>query len=604
MPSVGPDHRYRLLRCLGRGGMGEVHLAVARGAAGFEKLVAVKFLEDTAQRDRTQTKALLREAFLGVHLDHENIVQVLDLGEDDDRYFVVMEYVRGFTLAHVLAHLDTIGQSMPVGAALHVARAVLDALGYLHRLRGPDNKPLGLIHGDVSPSNVLLAGDGRVKLSDFGVASFGGESSDEGTVAGKLSYLPPEAFAGAPRTQRWDVYAAAAMLYEAIAGVPAFPGTSLDAIRNALRRGAPPLSAHRPDVPRALAQAIEGALAFHAERRPAGIPELRASIEEAAPRDMADVDTHRTLVAATYGDDRFVQEHGELPTVPGQPDKPHTEITTTAVGAKTVGRKRARALRFGVSPAIGAQQARVVADRFTTFLKDRLDHEVRPVVLADYAMLVSCLVQGEIDLAWMPPTAFVSAAEHGAGVLAKIRRAGQTTYESALIARAERGVRTLEELRGKAVAWVDRDSASGYLFAFAALRDALGGDPDALLGEQHFGGSHRAVCEAVAKGWADAGATYASRDADGNVLSSGWRDTLGERASLVTPIWFSPPIPGDSIAHRPFLPDALARKVADALFALDDSEEGRALLAEVFNAQGFIPAQISDYDGVREALER
>jgi phosphate/phosphite/phosphonate ABC transporter binding protein len=219
-------------------------------------------------------------------------------------------------------------------------------------------------------------------------------------------------------------------------------------------------------------------------------------------------------------------------------------------------------------------------------------------------MLVSCLVQGEIDLAWMPPTAFVSAAEHGAGVLAKIRRAGQTTYECALIARADGGVRTLEELRGKAVAWVDRDSASGYLFAFAALRDALGGDPDAALGEQHFGGSHRAVCEAVAKGWADAGATYASRDADGNVVSAGWRDTLGERASLVTPIWFSPPIPGDSIAHRPFLPDALARKVADALFALDDSEEGRALLAEVFNAQGFIPAQISDYDGVREALER
>src|SRR5204862_7780822 len=169
--------------------------------------------------------------------------------------------------------------------------------------------------------------------------SFGGESSDEGGVAGKLSYLPPEAFAGASRTQAWDSYAAAAMLYEAIAGVPAFPGTSLDAIRTALRRGAPPLSAHRPDVPRPLAQAIESALAFHAERRPAGIPELRAAIEEAMPREMNDADVHRTLIAATFRDERFVQEHGKLPTAPGMPDKPHTDITTTEVGAKTVGRK-------------------------------------------------------------------------------------------------------------------------------------------------------------------------------------------------------------------------------------------------------------------------
>jgi phosphate/phosphite/phosphonate ABC transporter binding protein len=389
-----------------------------------------------------------------------------------------------------------------------------------------------------------------------------------------------------------------------LAAVRGVPGTSLDAIRNALRKGPPPLVAHRPDVPPALAAVVERALSFHAERRPQGIAELRAAIEDAVPRQVLDADVHRVLVAQIYGDPRFVQEHGELPTTPGvsaDVGRNRNDVTTTAVGPKTVGRVRSRALRFGISPALGAAQARAASERFTAFLGERVEHEIRPVVLADYAMLVACLVQGEIDLAWMPPTAFVSATEHGAGVLAKIRRAGQTTYQSALIARRDGGVATLADLRGRPVAWVDHDSAGGYLFAVAELRRTLG-DLDAALGEQHFVGSHRAVCETVAKGWADAGATYVSRDAAGRVVSAGWVDSLGDKASAVVPIWFSPPIPGDSIAHRPFLPDALARQVSAALLGLSETDAGRELLLEVFGAEALVEAHVSDYDGVREAL--
>lgn len=585
--------------------MGEVHLAVARGAAGFEKLVAVKFLDERFVFDRAQTRALLREAFLGVQLDHENIVSVLDLGEDDRRYFIVMEYVRGFTLAHVLAHLDSIGQSMPIGPALHVARATLDALGYLHRMRGADGQHLGLVHGDVSPSNVLLAGDGRVKLSDFGVASFGHDHGERGVVAGKLQYMPPEAFAGAERAQSWDVYATGVLLYETLAGVPPFPGASLEAIRTALRKGPPPLSAHRPDVPPALAAVIERTLSFHPERRYEGVAELRAAIEEATPRQVGDADAHRILISQAYKDERFVQEHGELPTTPGYAGDREVSaaaaVTTTQLGPKTVGRVRVRALRFGISPAIGTSQARVASERFTTFLGTKLEHEVRPVVLADYAMLVSCLVQGEIDLAWMPPTAFISASEHGAGVLAKVQRAGQSTYQSAILVRTDSNLRSLTDLRGKAIAWVDHDSAGGYLFAAAELRRVLG-DLDTELGEQHFVGSHRSVCDTVAKGWTAAGATYASRDLAGKVISSGWMDALGERADLLTPIWFSTPIPGDVIAHRPFFPDPLARKIAATLLSLAETDEGRALLREVFNAEDLVAAQLADYDEVRVAL--
>jgi phosphate/phosphite/phosphonate ABC transporter binding protein len=584
--------------------MGEVHLAVARGAAGFEKLVAIKFLDEQSVKDRELARGLLREAFLGVQLDHEHIVSVLDLGEEARRYFIVMEYVRGFTLGHVLSHLDAMGEGMPVGVALHVARATLDAIEYLHRARDTAGRPLGLVHGDISPSNVLLAGDGRIKLSDFGVATFAIEHGERSTIAGKLSYLPPEAFAHAPRGPAWDVYAAAALLYEAIAGVPAFPAASLDAVRNALRRGVPPLAGHRPDVPEALAELIERALAFHPDRRPAGLTELRAELDAVAPRQLDDEEQHRALVARVYGDPRFVEQHGELPTTAGysldnEARVADAVIKTTDVAAQTQGRVRPRALRFGVSPAMGAARARNTGERFTSFLSAKIGREVRPVVLADYAMLVACLVQGEIDLAWMPPTSFVAAVEHGAGVLAQIRRAGQTSYQAAIIVRTGE-VATLEELRGKSMAWVDQDSASGYLLPLAELRRVLG-DPATELGEQTFVGSHQAVCEAVLKGWADAGATYASRDATG-VVSAGWRDHLGDRAKRVEPLWFSPPIPGDSIASRPFLPEALRATLVSALIGLADSEIGRTMLVDVFNAETMVAAEVSDYDGVRDAL--
>jgi ABC-type phosphate/phosphonate transport system substrate-binding protein len=104
------------------------------------------------------------------------------------------------------------------------------------------------------------------------------------------------------------------------------------------------------------------------------------------------------------------------------------------------------------------------------------------------------------------------------------------------------------------------------------------------------------------KGWAAAGATYASRNLRGDVVSSGWRDNLGERAGEVVALWFSAPIPGDSIAHRPFLPDALATALTGAMLGMTDCDEGRALLADIFNAESLVRGDVRDYDDVRSAL--
>src|SRR5688572_30981975 len=120
------------MRCLGRGGMGVVHLALAQGPVGFEKLVALKLLDPKFRGDPRRAESLLREALVGGRLDHEHLVQILDLGFEVDQYFIAMEYVRGFSLSHVLAHLHGSGRSLPVFLAVRILRAVLDATQYMH----------------------------------------------------------------------------------------------------------------------------------------------------------------------------------------------------------------------------------------------------------------------------------------------------------------------------------------------------------------------------------------------------------------------------------------------------------------------------------------
>jgi phosphate/phosphite/phosphonate ABC transporter binding protein len=221
-------------------------------------------------------------------------------------------------------------------------------------------------------------------------------------------------------------------------------------------------------------------------------------------------------------------------------------------------------------------------------------------VLADYRSLVDCLSTGALDLAWMPPAAFVASAQRGARALVVASRLGKTTYHSAIIARRDTPISELADLRGRPLAWVDRESASGYLFAYAELARHLGAD---VLGRQHFVGSHRAVCEAVADGWAAAGATYVILDDGGQVATSGWHERLGPRADEIKVLQFTRPIPGDNVACRPGLDPQLEKGLVSALVELAKDDEGRAILRDVFRADELVPEPGDIYGDVRDTLD-
>jgi serine/threonine-protein kinase len=216
--------RYRIVARLAAGGMGVVYLARAEGAAGFAKPVVVKRVLPSLHGSEQMARLFIREAKILANLQHPNIVSVIDFGEEDGAYIMVLDYVRAYDLgvwAHYLRGQREGRDRLPVECVIHVLIKVLDALEYAHTLALPDGTSLDIIHADISPSNVLVDTDGQVKLLDFGIARMRGEvtkSTDSASIRGKFSYLPVEALDGSAPQVTTDVYACGVTLYELLAG--------------------------------------------------------------------------------------------------------------------------------------------------------------------------------------------------------------------------------------------------------------------------------------------------------------------------------------------------------------------------------------------------
>jgi len=220
--------KYRLVGQLAKGGMAELFLARAAGIGGFERLLVIKRILPELSRDPEVVRMLLDEARTAATLQHANIVQVFDVDMVDGNVFFAMEYLQG---QHVLALLERAragGARIPLENAIAIAIAVAAGLHYAHERWGTDGKPLGIVHRDVAPNNVIVTYDGGVKLIDFGIAKSANNLSSTrfGLFKGKLPYASPEQCRCEPVDRRTDVFSLGVLLYELTTGFPLFVAES------------------------------------------------------------------------------------------------------------------------------------------------------------------------------------------------------------------------------------------------------------------------------------------------------------------------------------------------------------------------------------------
>lgn len=263
LPFLG--ERYRVLGVLGGGGMGTVYLA---DDTELGERVAVKVLNASLSERASQVEALRREVRFARKVTHPNVLRTFDIGDHDGAKFITMELVEGRTLAHLLP------AKLPLSDVLHLGLAICGGLGAAH--------DVGLVHHDLKPSNVLLGDDGRILLSDFGVARLA-HDHQEGFVSGTPGYMAPELLLGAPSDPRADIYALGIILFEMIVGARAFPARNREDLYRPLTTPVPDPIKGRPELPLSLARVVTRCLARQPDARFAHPKEVAAALVEALP---------------------------------------------------------------------------------------------------------------------------------------------------------------------------------------------------------------------------------------------------------------------------------------------------------------------------------
>jgi len=224
--TINCDFRYEIVRKLFEGGMGVVYEAEQHGTRDFVKRVAIKIVREHFAKQKMFVDNFIGEAKLVADLIHTNIVQTYHLGESRGTYFIAMELIRGVNLEQFVAQLEQRRRTLPVELAVFIVSRVARGLAYAHAKTDKDHKPLGIVHRDVSFKNIMIAFEGDVKLTDFGIAKARGFLTDnEGeVVAGKADYMSPEQADFKITDQRSDIFSAGIVLAQLLLGYNIFKG--------------------------------------------------------------------------------------------------------------------------------------------------------------------------------------------------------------------------------------------------------------------------------------------------------------------------------------------------------------------------------------------
>jgi eukaryotic-like serine/threonine-protein kinase len=303
-PKLG---RYQVINKIAAGGMAEVFLAKATGAMGFSRLVALKLIHSNFTRDEEFVKMFIDEARIAMHLHHRNIVQVFDLDQIGDTYFIAMEFVHGVNLYDLYERIASKNRWIDPPMALYLIAEVSKGLHFAHTRTGPDGRRLGIIHRDISPQNVLLSFEGEVKITDFGIATAAERlhQTAAGIVKGKYAYMAPERLQERPIDARVDVFSVGVLMYELLVGENPFAGPSaVETIENVLNKPIPPPSERGAPVTKRLDEICLKALARDPAQRYASGQALADAVTEYAMeltharKDMAAGDAALTALLA------------------------------------------------------------------------------------------------------------------------------------------------------------------------------------------------------------------------------------------------------------------------------------------------------------------
>ena len=278
--------QYEVLARLRAGGMGTLFLGQRRGVEGFSRYVAIKVIHGHLASDASFVKMFIDEAMLASRIVDPNVVQVEEFGCEDGTYFLAMEYVHGFSLAQMVHTLKREKRGLTVDVVVHLAAAAAAGLHAAHETTGENGAPLGVVHRDVSPHNVLVSTRGHVKLIDFGIAKTTGgpAATATGSLKGKIAYMAPEQAFGRSVDRRADVYALAILVWELLAADRLFEADNDLALLELVRRPhVPSLRSRRPDVPAALEEVLRAAMQPDRDKRTRDADTFRSALLKAVP---------------------------------------------------------------------------------------------------------------------------------------------------------------------------------------------------------------------------------------------------------------------------------------------------------------------------------
>jgi serine/threonine-protein kinase len=360
---------------IGGGGMATVHLGRLMGASGFSRTVAIKRLYPQYARDPVFASMFLDEARLASRVHHPNVVSTLDVVNEDGELLLVMEYVHGETLGHLVGAAEALGLTPSPAIVCAIITGALYGLHAAHTATSESGEPLGMVHRDISPQNIMVGADGVARVLDFGVAkaSMRSQTTSQGQIKGKLAYMAPEQLRGGEIDQRTDIFATGVVLWEALTGRRLFKHDDVgQLVRHVLKGKIPPPSHCDERLPRELDRIVMRALARSPGARyrtannfatalerailPASPREVGAWVSQVAAETLtersnklAEVETSSARLVAREDLESSAAQSGPVPTA----RRAVREAVADAAAPAPVARAPRRRWRFAVAAVLG-----------------------------------------------------------------------------------------------------------------------------------------------------------------------------------------------------------------------------------------------------------